>query len=85
MTVRLRATLALLAALPALSACNREADTPEGRLDAQDIPENQGMGGANDAAPSAAASGAGVTAPVNAQPEDRSAADGTTPVQPGQQ
>jgi hypothetical protein len=78
-TFRLIGALALPFALM-LGACDA-ADTPTQPMDAKDIPENQGMGGAYDANPTGTPSGTGADAPVNAPAEDRSSADGTTPMQ----
>lgn len=81
-TFRMLGALALPFALM-IGGCDA-ADKPTQPMDAADIPENQGMGGANDGNPTGTPSGTGATAPVNSAPEDASAADGTTPGQTGQ-
>lgn len=76
-TFRLLGALALPFALM-LGACDT-ADKPTQPMDA--IPENQGMGGAYDGNPSATPSGTGADTAANLPAEDRSSADGTTPMQ----
>ena len=78
-TFRLLGALALPLALM-LGACDT-ADKPTRPMDAKDIPENQGMGGAYDGNPSGTPSGAGANTAANMPAEDRSSADGITPMQ----
>lgn len=73
------ALAAALASL-ALSACD-VADKPTEGMNANDIPENQGIGGTIDGNPSGIASEAGNAAAANLPAEDNSMADGTTPIQ----
>ncbi|MBF9151854.1 hypothetical protein [Novosphingobium jiangmenense] len=82
-TFRLLGALALPFALM-IGACDA-ADKPTQPMDAKDVPENQGMGGAYDGNPTGTPSGTGADTAVNAPAEDRSAADGTTPMQTQQQ
>lgn len=82
-TFRLFGALALPFALM-IGACDA-ADKPTQAMDAKDIPENQGMGGAYDGNPTGTPSGTGADTAVNAPAEDRSSADGTTPMQTQQQ
>lgn len=62
-----------------LGACGT-AEQAEQPMDAGDIPENQGMGGAYDGNP-VAPTGTGADTAINDPVEDRSSADGTTPLQ----
>lgn len=78
-TFRLLGALALPLALM-LGACDT-ADKPTQPMDAKDIPENQGMGGAYDGNPSGTPSGAGANTAAKMPAEDPSSAHGTTPMQ----
>lgn len=77
-----RALMPAELAIAALStaACD-VADKPTEGMNANDIPENQGIGGTFDGNPSGTASQAGNAAAANMPAEDNSMADGTTPMQ----
>ena len=63
-----------------VAACD-VADKPTEGMNANDIPENQGIGGTFDGNPAGTASQAGNAVPANMPAEDNSMADGTTPMQ----
>ncbi|CAH0496285.1 hypothetical protein [Novosphingobium sp. CECT 9465] len=76
----MKTTIAAIMMAMALAGCDT-AEAPTTPMNADDIPENQGMGGTFDGNPGGIATGIGIDRPANTPAEDSSSADGTTPMQ----